>query len=119
MKTVTVVSGKGGVGKSSITASLAVLLSEERNIATADCDVDASNLALILGVEEFEEEEEISTNEKAFLDEEKCTSCGKCRDICTFSAINWDEEKEIPRINKHQCEGCGACELVCPEMPSN
>ncbi|MFP4115831.1 MAG: ATP-binding protein [Candidatus Aenigmatarchaeota archaeon] len=115
MKTVTIVSGKGGVGKSSIAASLAVCLSKERDIATADCDVDASNLALILGVEKFETLETISTNEKAVLDEERCTSCGKCRDICTFSAIDWDEERDVPAINEYMCEGCGACELACPE----
>lgn len=115
MKTLTIVSGKGGVGKSSITASLSVLLSREREIIAADCDVDASNLALILGVRELEDREEISTNEKAFFDPEKCTSCGKCRNVCAFSAIEWDHEKNQPKINEYLCEGCGTCELVCPE----
>ncbi|MFP4046045.1 MAG: P-loop NTPase [Candidatus Aenigmatarchaeota archaeon] len=115
MKKIAVVSGKGGVGKSSITASLAVLLAEKRDLVVVDCDVDASNLSLILGGGEMEREETVSTNEKATFDPEKCTSCGKCKDICTFSAINWNYEKEMPEINKYLCEGCGACELVCPE----
>ena len=115
MKALTVVSGKGGVGKSSIAASLAYMFSKDREVVTADCDVDASNLALILGVRELDKKEEISTNEKAFLDREKCTSCGKCRDVCAFSAIKWDHEDNKPEINKYLCEGCGACELICPE----
>lgn len=115
MKNITVLSGKGGVGKSSITASLAVLLSEKEDIIAVDTDVDASNLGLILGVEEFGSKESISTNEKAFLKKEKCTHCEKCKDVCTFSAIGWNEEEEIPEINKFLCEGCGACKLICPE----
>jgi len=52
MKKITVLSGKGGVGKSSIAASLAVLLGEKHKVICADCDVDASNLALVLGLRE-------------------------------------------------------------------
>lgn len=115
MKRLTVVSGKGGVGKSSVAASLVVIFSERKNIIAADLDVDASNLGIILGVDEYEDEKEISTNFKAFLDESKCNSCGKCRDTCTFSAIKWNEERDIPIINKYLCEGCGACKLICPQ----
>ncbi|MFP4117090.1 MAG: P-loop NTPase [Candidatus Aenigmatarchaeota archaeon] len=115
MKKIAVASGKGGVGKSSIAASLAVLLAEERDIVVADCDVDASNLSIILGGEETERKQGVSTNEKAIFHEDRCISCGKCKDICTFSAIDWDEENDMPVINKYLCEGCGACKLVCPE----
>jgi len=114
MKKITVLSGKGGVGKSSVTASLAVLLSREKKIVAVDCDVDASNLSLILGIEKMEKETQISTNYKSFLDEKKCVSCKKCLDICAFSAIEWDEEKNIPKVNKFLCEGCGTCQLICP-----
>ena len=114
MKTITVLSGKGGVGKSSIAASLAVLLAKNKKIVAVDCDVDASNLALVLGIKKFEKQKEISTNEKAFVNE-KARNCKEILDICTFSAISWDKEKNLPVINKFLCEGCGACQLLCPQ----
>ncbi|MFB6076064.1 MAG: P-loop NTPase [Candidatus Aenigmatarchaeota archaeon] len=116
MKTLTILSGKGGVGKSSITASLSVILSKKEDIVATDCDVDASNLSLILQSEsKNRKERKISSSEKVFFDPDKCTSCGKCKDVCAFSAIDWNEEKEMPEINRYLCEGCGTCELVCPE----
>ena len=114
MKTITILSGKGGVGKSSITASLAVLLAKEKKITAVDCDVDASNLSLVLGVKNLRNQKEISTNEKAFVNE-KAGSCKNIVDVCTFSAISWDEKNNLPEINKFLCEGCGACQLLCPQ----
>ncbi len=114
MKTITILSGKGGVGKSSITASLAVLLAEKEKIVAVDCDVDAPNLALILGVEKFDKEEVISTNEKAFVNE-RAKDCKEIVNVCTFSAISWNRKKGLPEINKYLCEGCGACQLLCPQ----
>lgn len=117
MKKLTVLSGKGGVGKSSITASLALLLAEKHELVCADCDVDASNLALVLGVKEseFDEWKPLSTNKKAKLIEEKCTGCKECVNQCYFNAIEWSEEKKQPVFNSLLCEGCGVCKLVCPE----
>ena len=114
MKAITILSGKGGVGKSSITASLAVMLSKNKDVIVVDCDVDASNLALILGVKKFKKQKEISTNQKAFVNE-KAKNCKKIVDVCTFSAIKWNEKKQMPEINKYLCEGCGACKLLCPD----
>jgi len=115
MKTITILSGKGGVGKSSITASLAVLLSKNKKIICADCDVDASNLALVLGSEEkdYAEWMPLSTNQKAVFDLNKCDSCKKCVDACYFDAIDWIKNK--PRLKDFSCEGCGVCEIVCPQ----
>jgi len=114
MKTITILSGKGGVGKSSITASLAVLLSKNKKIICADCDVDASNLALVLGVEEkdYHKWESLSTNQKAIFNLDKCNSCKKCVNACYFNAIDFSNNK--PKLKEFSCEGCGACELVCP-----
>lgn len=116
MKTITVLSGKGGVGKSSIVASLAVVLSEKNRIVCADCDVDASNLSLVLGAEQ-KEWKSISTNQKFVFDLKKCNSCRKCIDSCFFSAIDWVDNK--PQLKRFGCEGCGVCKIVCPQDAVN
>ncbi len=113
MKLITILSGKGGVGKSSITASLAVSFSKDKKIICADCDVDASNLSLVLGADEYAEWKDISTNEKAVFDLDKCNSCKKCFNECHFNAIDWENNK--PKLKEFSCEGCGMCELVCPQ----
>ena len=115
MKKITILSGKGGVGKSSITASLAIALSKKKKIICADCDVDASNLALVFGLKEndFSEWNSLTTNLKAVIDYKKCTSCKKCFESCYFNAIDWKDNKPI--IKEFGCEGCGVCELICPE----
>ncbi|MFP4656485.1 MAG: ATP-binding protein [Candidatus Woesearchaeota archaeon] len=114
MKSIVVLSGKGGVGKSSITASLAVALSKEKNIVCADCDVDASNLSLLFALSEdkYEEWIPLSTNQTAIVDQKECIGCGKCIDTCYFDALKLKDN--IPVVNEFGCEGCGACELICP-----
>ena len=114
MKTITILSGKGGVGKSSITASLAVLLAEKKKVIAVDADVDAANLSLILGIKKFRKKQEISTNYKAFVNK-KAKNCKKIINVCTFSAISWNKKKNLPEINKYLCEGCGSCKILCPK----
>ncbi|RLG14934.1 MAG: P-loop ATPase [Candidatus Nanohalarchaeota archaeon] len=116
MKQITVLSGKGGVGKSSICASLAVCISKTRKIICADCDVDASNLPLVFGVgqESMSNAREISTGNIARFNPDKCISCRKCIDMCFFDAIEWDEGTNKPALKDFGCEGCGVCQLVCP-----
>jgi len=117
MRQVIVLSGKGGVGKSSISASLAIALAEKNKVVCADCDVDASDLALVFGLREkdFAEWKPVSTNEKTFLIPEKCSGCKKCVESCYFNAISWDGKKQVPVFDSMTCEGCGVCEIVCPE----
>ncbi len=115
MKTITILSGKGGVGKSSLTASLAVLLAEKEKIVAADCDVDAPNLALVLGVDKFKTKQKIQTSEKARVIAKTCPECKDKIDVCMFGAISWDKQNKRPVINKFLCEGCGACELAFPK----
>ncbi|NIA03084.1 MAG: (4Fe-4S)-binding protein [Nitrospirae bacterium] len=105
MKQLTIISGKGGTGKTTITAAFASLA---ENAVLADCDVDAPDLHLILKPE-IKETVEFSGLKIASKDEEKCTECGKCREYCRFDAI--DEDFNV--VNE-RCEGCGVCEYICP-----
>lgn len=111
---IAVASGKGGVGKSMLASSLAMLFSKSKKTVAVDADVDAPNLHLWLGQSEtWDKTEEISTNERAMIDLKKCTRCGKCADICAFKAVEMINSQ--PRVDPFLCEGCGACEVVCPE----
>jgi len=113
MTKIAVVSGKGGVGKSMLSSSLCLYLSQNQKIVAVDGDVDAPNLHLWLGLgESWDEEKEISVFEKPVFDLEKCTGCGKCAQICAFGALEMKKGK--PSLNKFICEGCGACEEICP-----
>lgn len=114
LKTVTILSGKGGVGKSSISASLAFLMAQKNKIVAVDCDVDAANLALLFGLNKLTKNKKISTNTKAFVNK-NARVCKNIVENCTFSAISWDEKKQLPKINKFLCEGCGVCKLLCPD----
>ncbi|MHA1671078.1 MAG: P-loop NTPase [Promethearchaeota archaeon] len=121
MKKIGVLSGKGGVGKTSLTASLVSLAQKdpEFNVITLDCDVDAPNLALILPPKSEEDVviQDTFTTKKARFLEEKCVNCKQCYDdhFCEFNALNWNESDNIPVIDYLACEGCGACKVLCPE----
>jgi len=117
MKIITIFSGKGGTGKTTVASCLAVMLSKERKIAVADCDVDAPNLGLSLGLKEKDYSSfiKIRASEKAILIKEKCTGCKKCLNVCSFNAIKWNKKQNIPIFDNLLCEGCGTCVIVCPE----
>jgi MinD superfamily P-loop ATPase len=115
MKQLTVISGKGGTGKTVITASFAFLAEKK---VMADCDVDAADLHLLLHPQ-IKETHEFKGGRKAILNEELCTNCGKCKEVCRFDAIFENEkhnsEEEIQTtIDPISCEGCGVCALICP-----
>lgn len=110
---IVIASGKGGVGKSMLASTLAMLFSKSKQIVAIDCDVDAPNLHLWLGEnEKWDKCEKISTNEIPVIDYDKCNLCGKCVDICAFEALDFVKNKLA--INEFFCEGCAACEVVCP-----
>lgn len=117
MKKLTVLSGKGGVGKSTLSASLAIVMARYGELIVVDCDVDAPNLELVFGVEEedFIWAKEITTSKKAFLMDEKCRRRRICLQSCNFSAVTWDDHQNLPQFNNLMCVGCGACVFVCPE----
>ena len=109
MKQLVIISGKGGTGKTIITASIATLA---HNKVMVDCDVDAANLYLLLHPE-IQETHRFIGGKKARIDIEKCTLCGECIDICRFEAIVEKEDGKII-IDPISCEGCGVCSHVCP-----
>ena len=104
MKEVVVLSGKGGTGKTSIVGSLAALVDGK---VLADCDVDAADLHLLLGPSE-RMRNEFWSGQAAHIDEDKCTECGLCQELCRFNAI-----KDFC-VDAVSCEGCGFCSHVCP-----
>jgi len=106
MKQLTIISGKGGTGKTTITAAFAALA---KNKVMADADVDAADLHLILNPR-IEKEEAFYGGRLPFLDRSLCNECGICREKCRFEAIN---DKFI--IDTIACEGCGVCVQVCPQ----
>jgi MinD superfamily P-loop ATPase len=113
LKEIAIVSGKGGVGKSSLTASLAVLLSKAGVRVTAvDSDVDAPNLSIILGTD-ISHLTDVQASEKASIELAKCDRCGICVSVCKADAL-LAVEGEPPRLIPFLCEGCGACAVVCP-----
>jgi MinD superfamily P-loop ATPase len=109
MNEIVVLSGKGGTGKTSITASFAVLARNEAVIA--DCDVDAANMHLLLKPD-FGKAYEFNSGELALINQDLCNVCGKCAEVCRFSAIPLLNNQY--QINNMDCEGCGYCEKVCP-----
>jgi MinD superfamily P-loop ATPase len=112
MKEIVILSGKGGVGKSSLTAALGHLLAGngQRRLVLADTDVDAPNLHLVLGAQ-FDRSMGIKASDKAVIDTDLCSRCMACRDVCKFGSIIGEDE---PVIISYSCEGCGACAIVCP-----
>lgn len=104
MKELVILSGKGGTGKTSIVGSFAAIA---QNKVLADCDVDAADLHLLLSPS-VREENEFWSGQVAIIDEEKCTQCGLCQDLCRFRAI-----KNF-KVDAISCEGCGFCSHICP-----
>ncbi len=109
MKEIVVISGKGGTGKTSITASLTYLGGSE--ILVADCDVDAADMHLLLQPD-FAKEEDFYSGLVAEIDEEFCINCGKCADVCRFDAIPFKNNQYV--VEPLDCEGCAYCAKVCP-----
>ncbi|MHA1302787.1 MAG: 4Fe-4S binding protein [Candidatus Heimdallarchaeaceae archaeon] len=106
IKQVTIVSGKGGTGKTSLISALAYILQKE--CVLADADVDAADIYLIYPPKDTTSTEYYGSK-KAIIDFDKCTRCMICQESCRYGAI--DEELNIQQF---RCEGCGLCKHVCP-----
>ncbi|MBN2362796.1 ATP-binding protein [candidate division WOR-3 bacterium] len=110
MKEIVVISGKGGTGKTSLTASFAFL---SKNVVVADCDVDAADLHLVLNPKTISRGRFKSGN-LAVIDPAKCISCGKCELLCKFEAVILNKKTGKYSVAETGCEGCGVCVRFCP-----
>jgi len=113
MRELVVISGKGGTGKTSVAASLAVLADRP---VIADCDVDAADLHLVFQPVS-REINEFYSGHQALIRSGLCTGCGKCRDLCRFEAVGRVDTAPgdpIFIIDPTSCEGCGVCVRFCP-----
>lgn len=105
---IAIISGKGGTGKSSITSAF---ISIAKSVVAVDCDVDASNLYLLLNPT-HEGEEKFISGYHAWIDKTFCSQCGKCVPYCKFDAIKHVDYKIT--IDEIACEGCFLCSRICP-----
>jgi len=112
MKQFVILSGKGGTGKTSIAAAFAHLAhSDSIRAVLADADVDAANLELVLSPHVLEQHEFMGGN-VAWIDPEKCESCGLCEQVCRFDAIALKQGDY--QVDPIACDGCAACVHQCP-----
>ncbi len=111
MKEVVVISGKGGTGKTSLTASFAILGGDE--VVMADCDVDAADMHLLLEPD-FGFKESFFSGELAVIDQDLCVACGRCFDVCRYGAVKVEDGTYT--IEEISCEGCGYCARVCNDL---
>jgi len=116
LKELTIISGKGGTGKTSIVASFAALTD---SVVLADCDVDAADLYLVFNPRVISSEN-FTGGGVAFIKSEQCVACGKCEELCMFDAIYFDgpgngKYPETFRVDPVACEGCSVCAWFCPE----
>lgn len=115
---ISVASGKGGTGKTTVAVSLALALSASRPVQFLDCDVEEPNAHIFL-------KPEIKDKKSAFIpvpeiDEARCDYCGKCGEVCAYHALaiipsGSAAGKGSALFFPHLCHGCGACALLCPK----
>ena len=106
MKELVIISGKGGTGKTCLTAAFASL---DGNKVICDADVDAADLHLITAPT-IKEKHDFQGGHTAIIKKDKCTACGLCQGLCRWDAISDDFE-----VDSIACEGCGVCVYLCPE----
>lgn len=108
LKEIVVLSGKGGTGKTTITASLAKLMKQK---VIADCDVDAADMFILLDPKLFSRKP-FKGKSIAYISQEKCTACKRCNEVCNFNAVECNEGH--CQINEFMCDGCTLCAIECP-----
>ncbi len=109
MKKLLILSGKGGTGK---TTAAAAFIDFAKARAFADCDVDAPNLHLVTKLKTAPMRTDFYGSQKAYIEGNKCTGCGRCVVNCRFEAIRKGHSGY--QVDVYACEGCGVCLLSCP-----
>ncbi len=109
MKELIVLSGKGGTGKTSVSAAFASIA---ENMVMCDADVDAADLHLLLDPD-IQKRTDFKGGGIALINPDKCTQCGLCHELCKFGAV--EETEQGYEIDEIECEGCGVCVDLCPE----
>ena len=109
MREIVIISGKGGTGKTSITASFAYL--GGKDVIVADCDVDAADMHLLMQPD-LAGSKDFYSGLLAEINQAKCIKCGKCSQVCRWDAIPVIDNRYV--VQPLDCEGCGYCALVCP-----
>jgi len=110
---ITVASGKGGTGKTTVATSLALSLTSNTSVLPPlflDCDVEAPNAHFFLKPT-IENRKDVSILIPG-IDESKCISCGRCAEVCEYHAIAMLGKKVM--VFPQLCHGCGSCTLICP-----
>ena len=105
---VSIASGKGGTGKTTVSTNLALSV---KNVQFIDCDVEEPNANIFIKAKIRENE---AVNVKIpEIDKRKCDFCGKCSKFCTYNAIAVVSSSVL--IFPELCHSCGGCKLVCPK----
>ncbi|MFW6180164.1 MAG: ATP-binding protein, partial [Spirochaetota bacterium] len=113
---IAVASGKGGTGKTTVAVNLALSLQHGERVRFIDCDVEEPNAHLFLKprIDQVTE----ATIPVPRVDEERCTSCGMCAEVCAYNALAVITGKNGVKgrvlVFDHLCHGCGACARLCP-----
>ena len=110
MKQLIILSGKGGTGKTTVTAGLAHLATQSQSVVLADADVDAANLELVLDPT-LEETHDFTGGRIAVVDPKVCIACGRCAEVCRFEAVIPGDVYSVAPL---ACEGCASCFYQCP-----
>jgi MinD superfamily P-loop ATPase len=108
---ISVASGKGGTGKTLVATSLALSLKDRERVQLLDCDVEEPNAHVLLKPLITRSEAVCIPTPK--VDEQKCSYCGKCAEVCVYHAIAVFPENVL--VFPQLCHGCGACSYLCPE----